>query len=118
MVRDSSERPRWTSAILGVRTGEGGIGRLHGDEESKALPHPHHLRVHTWVSTSLGFDCVPVSVFISFLLLFCLSISVFMSSAVGFQGIDCICNFLNGILKMFQTSEQLSLQLQTIYSKY
>lgn len=43
-----------------------------------------------------------------------LSISVFMPSAVGFQGIDCICNFLNWILKMFQTSEQLSLQLQTM----
>ena len=41
IVRDSIERPCWTSAILRVRTGESEIGLVCGNDGSKDLPHPH-----------------------------------------------------------------------------
>lgn len=40
-MKDILERPCWTSAILGVRTGERETGRVCGNDENEKLPHPN-----------------------------------------------------------------------------
>lgn len=40
-VKDSLESPRWTPAIMGVRTGESNIGLVCGNDGSEDLPHAH-----------------------------------------------------------------------------
>lgn len=38
-VKDSSESPDWTPAIMGVRTGEREPGLVCGNDGSEGLPH-------------------------------------------------------------------------------
>lgn len=40
-VKDSSVSPHWTTAIMGVRTGEREIRLVCGNDGSEGLPHTH-----------------------------------------------------------------------------